>query len=76
MCLNLSDCQINIDCYLLKMLHMEFIVTTNRKPMIDTQTNKEKSRVCRNPSTTRKESKRSRKKQRTTETTKQITKWK
>lgn len=33
MYLNLNDNQINIDCYLLRMLYM---VTINPKPMIDT----------------------------------------
>ena len=36
MCFNLNDHQINIDCYLLRMLYMNIMVTTNPKPMGDT----------------------------------------
>ena len=41
-CLNLSDHQINTDCYLLRMLYMNLMVTTNTKPMTDTQKIKRK----------------------------------
>ena len=34
-CLNLNDYQLNRDCYVLKMLYMKLMVTTNPKPKID-----------------------------------------
>ena len=34
---NLRDHQLNIDCYLQKMLYTNLIVTTNQKPIIDMQ---------------------------------------
>ena len=42
MCLNLNDHQINMDCYLHRTLYMNIMVTTNPKPMIDTQNIKRK----------------------------------
>lgn len=42
MYLNLNDHQINIDCYLHRMLQMNLVVTTNPKPMIVSQKIKKK----------------------------------
>ena len=41
MCSNLSD-QLNIDCYILKMLYVNLVVTANQKSMVDTQRTKRK----------------------------------
>ena len=40
MCLNLNDHQLNIDCCILRMLYMNFVVTTNQKPIIEMQKNR------------------------------------
>lgn len=37
MCLNLSDHQLDIDCCIVRMLYMNFMVATNQKPVTDTQ---------------------------------------
>jgi len=39
---NLSDHQLNIDYYILRMLYMNLMVATNAKSVIDTQKNKTK----------------------------------
>ena len=38
----LSDCQLNMDRYMHKMLYINLIVTRNQKPVIDTQKIKSK----------------------------------
>ena len=40
--LNLNDNQLNIDCSVLRRIYMNFMVTTNPKPIIDTQKIKRK----------------------------------
>lgn len=35
--MNIRDHQLNVDCYILRMLFINFMVTTNQKPRIDTQ---------------------------------------
>ena len=48
MCLNLNNHQVNTDCYRIRMLHMNLMVTTNPNPLTGTQ-EKQKER---NPSLT------------------------
>ena len=65
---NLHDHQLNIDCYMQKMLYTNLKVTTNQKPVIDMQKIKRKeskytTKECQQ--TTREEGKR----RRTTKTT-------
>ena len=76
---NLSDHQLNIDCYTQKMLNTNLIVTTNQKLVIDMQKIKKKeSKYITKVSqqTMREESKRRNNHGRTTKTTtKQVTKW-
>ena len=76
---NLSEHQLNIDCYRQKMLYTNLMVTTNQKPAIHTQRikrkqfnyiTKESHQTVEEESKTRKDQKRSIK-----TTTKQITKW-
>jgi len=40
--LNFSNNQLNIDCYMQKMLYTNLMVTTNQKPITDMQRKKEK----------------------------------
>ena len=42
MCSNLSDHQLNIDCYIHRMLYMNSMATKNQKPAVDTQKIKRK----------------------------------
>lgn len=42
MCSNLSDYQLHIDCYILRMLYMNLMVTKNPKPIRNTQNIKRK----------------------------------
>lgn len=37
MCLNLYDHQTKIDCYILRMLYTNLMVTVDPKPIIDSQ---------------------------------------
>jgi len=37
MCSNLSDYQLNIDCYTHRMLYVNVVVTTSQNPIIDKQ---------------------------------------
>ena len=77
---NLSDHQLNVACYIPKMLYMKLMVTTHQKPVIDMQ-KKIKRKVSKyitkeSQQTMREEGKRKKEQRRTTRTTiKQVTKW-
>jgi len=57
---NLRDQQVNIDCYMQKLLYTNLMVTTNEKPVIDTQKSRTESKYItkENQQTMREESKR------------------
>ena len=40
---NLCNCQLNIDCYMHKLLYISLVVTTNKKLVIDMQKKKERN---------------------------------
>ena len=43
---NLSDDQLNINCYKRKILNVNLMVTTNQQPVVDMQRIKEKQSKC------------------------------
>ena len=75
---NLSDHQLNIDCYMHRMLYRNLMVTINQKPCNKCRKNKEKgvqNNIKESHQIAREKSKRRRKEQKTTKTTrKQLTK--
>ena len=77
---NLRDHQLNIDCYIHRLLYMNLMVITNQKPIINTQKIKRKEtkhNIKESHQTTREENKRRRKEQRKTTKThrKKVSKW-
>lgn len=45
-CLNISDYQLKIGCYILRILYMSLMVIINPKPIMDTQKIKRKKDKC------------------------------
>ena len=75
---NLSDHQLNIDCYMHKMSYINLMVTTNQKLVIDMQRikRKESKFITKVSQKTMREETKRKNEQRTTKTNrKQVTKW-
>ena len=79
MCLNLNDYQFKMSRYSYKSIYMNPMVTTNKKPTIDTQNlerKEHKDTAKENHQTTREGTKRKNEQRRTTKTTRKLViKW-